>query len=138
MPENFVSAATRHLEDAHMLFTANRPDNSVYLAGYTVECGLKVLIEMAGSTSKRWGHELATLSGDALLLACLISPSVRRYTIPESPDFIQLRLCWNPEMRYVTTGEIKEQEAQACLRAAEQVYRAIIIEAVLDGRSKMS
>jgi hypothetical protein len=40
MPESFVSAASRHLEDAGILFLASRFDNAAYLSGYTVECAL--------------------------------------------------------------------------------------------------
>ena len=138
MSEAFVSAAARHWEDAQTLFMENRFDNAAYLAGYAVECSLKVLVQAAGTTPKSLGHELKALSGDALLVACLMTPSVRRYHIPQSADFDDLVKRWTPEMRYQATGEVSRTTAETWLRAAEQTYRAIVIEAVLDGWSEMS
>jgi hypothetical protein len=138
MNEAFASAAKRHWEDAETLFLADRLDNAAYLSGYAVECSLKVLVEAAGAAPKPLGHELATLAGDALLLACLMTPTMRRYHIPQSADFDGLKQCWNPEMRYSATGQISNQQVKACLRAAEQSYCAIVIESVLDGWSELS
>ena len=137
MNEAFVSAAKRHWEDAQTLFLADRLDNTAYLSGYTVECSLKVLVEAAGAAPKPLGHELAALAGDALLLACLMAPAIRRYQFPQSADFDGLKQCWNPEIRYSVTGQISSQQAQACLHAAEQSYCAIVIESVLDGWSEL-
>lgn len=138
MSDAFASAATRHWEDAQRLFQADRFDNAAYLAGYVVECSLKVLVQAGGTDPKPWGHNLTALAGEALRLACLIMPSIRRYTLPPSSDFEDLAQHWTPEMRYSITGMITRSTAQSWLRAAEQTYRAIIIETVLDGWSKMS
>lgn len=137
MNEAFASAAKRHWEDAQTLFLADRLDNAAYLSGYAVECSLKVLVEAAGADPKHLGHELATLAGDALLLACLVAPTIRRYSVPQSANFDGLKQCWNTEMRYSFTGQISRQQAQACLRAAEESYCAIVVESVLDGWSKL-
>jgi hypothetical protein len=133
--DDFASAAARHWEDAQKLFLDNRLDNSAYLAGYAVECSLKVLVQATGTAPRRLGHELAALSGDALLLACLMTPSVRRYHVPQSADFDDLVQHWTPEMRYWTTGTVTLSTAETWLRAAEQTYHAIVIEAALDGGS---
>lgn len=138
MSDAYVSAAARHWEAAQKLLLDNRFDNAAYLAGYAVECSLKVLVQAAGTIPKRLGHELAALSGDALLLACLMTPSVRCYLVPQSADFDDLVKHWTPEMRYWATGEVTCATAETWLRAAEQTYRAIVIEAVLDGWSEMS
>ena len=54
MMENFGSAAARHWEDAQRLHVIGRADNSAYLAGYAIECSLKVLIEITGQIPKHW------------------------------------------------------------------------------------
>ena len=49
MQEHYASAASRHVEDARYLCDARRWDNAGYLAGYVVECGVKAVINRAGS-----------------------------------------------------------------------------------------
>lgn len=94
------------------------------------------LVQAAGTAPKPLGPELVTLSGDALLLACLMVPSVRRYPVPQSPGFDDLVKHRTPEMRYRATGEVTRLTAESWLRAAEQTYRAIVMEAILDGWSE--
>ena len=84
MSDAFASAAARHWRDAQLLFDCDRFDNAAYLAGYAVECSLKVLLQVGTLAPRAFGHELDRLSGDALFLACLLTPSVRRYHIPKT------------------------------------------------------
>jgi HEPN domain-containing protein len=135
MSEDYASAASRHWEDAEILFRAGRFDNAAYLSGYVVECALKILIQKGRADPSSLWHDLPALAGDALLLACLMVPSIRRYPLPRSADFEDLKRNWKSDMRYWPTGQVTESTAQRWLRASEEAYRAVVIEAVLDGRS---
>lgn len=133
MPNAFASAAARHWEDAERLFGADRFDNAAYLAGYAVECSLKVLIQAGGTTAERLKHELPAIAGDALYLACLMAPFLHRYRFQRTSEFEQVVRSWSPELRYAPTGQISRETATAWVRAAEATYRAVVIEAALDG-----
>ena len=133
LPHDYGSAAARHWEDAISLTQANRFDNGAYLAGYVVECSLKSMIEISGTSPKPFQHDLATLSGDALLLACLMAPGLRRYNLPGSPDFLAMSQDWTPEHRYCPSGQVPEATARLWLRVAEETYRAIVVNLILDG-----
>lgn len=45
---DYVVAARRHLNDAHILMHANRQANAGQLLGFAVECGLKALLIACG------------------------------------------------------------------------------------------
>lgn len=45
---DYVSAARRHLKDAHILMHQGRSANGGQLLGFTVECGLKALLIACG------------------------------------------------------------------------------------------
>lgn len=134
LPHDYGSAAARHWEDAIILTQANRFDNAAYLAGYVVECSLKSLIEISGTSPKAFQHELATLSGDALLLAYLMVPGLQRYRLPSSADFAAMSRDWTPEHRYCPSGQISGPTAQVWLQVAEQTYRALVVNLILDGQ----
>lgn len=78
LSESFPQAAARHLHDAKILLDKQRWDNAVYLAGYVVECGFKVLVEVyipEGKTAvKKYGHDLIELQGKAMDRLLLIYP----------------------------------------------------------------
>lgn len=134
MGEAFESAAGRHLDDSTFLNLHDRVDNAAYLAGYVVECSLKLLLAQSRYLApKSLSHDLTTLSGDALRLASLIAPFVGRYEVPPSSDLDDLNARWSPEMRYAATGSTPKGTAEMWLRAAESVYRALVIKIALDG-----
>lgn len=134
MAEAFGTAAKRHWDDAELLFKEDRVTNSGYLAGYVVECSLKWLVEATEISPKSLSHDLTALSGDALSLATLLTPSLARYTIPDSAELTDIIAGWSPELRYTDNATISKAKAQAWLRAAEQVYLAVVVKLVLDGR----
>jgi hypothetical protein len=135
MAPDYRSSAGRHLEDALLLFDVARFDNAGYLSGYVIECSLKLLIEASGTRPKQYQHELVTLSGNALLLACIMVPGIRRYSIPRSPDFQSMTNAWGPDLRYHTSGTTTRAQAETWLRVAADAYRSIVVESILDGWS---
>ncbi len=133
--EAFESAARRPFEDAGLLLSNNSADNAGYLAGYVVECSLKLLlVQSAKLTPKSLGHDLLALSGDALRLAVLIAPFVGRYAVPASADLEDMAEHWSPEIRYAPTGHIRREAAEKWLRAAEAMYESLVVTITLDGR----
>jgi HEPN domain-containing protein len=134
LPCAYGSAAARHWEDALLLLRNDRFDNAGYLSGYVVECSLKALIEASGDAARRYHHELGTLSGDALFLACLIAPALRRYQLPASADFTKMVAEWAPERRYCPSGDLPAATAQRWIEVAERIYRAVVVKMILDGQ----
>jgi hypothetical protein len=133
MNEMFDAAAGRHWEDADLLLFGERFDNAAYLAGYSVECALKALLQSAGVATRPYSHDVETLAGGALLLAVVTTPSIRRYDIPNSVHLQDLLRNWKPEMRYSPTGRIEKTRAQAWAEAARGTFSALVVERLLDG-----
>ncbi len=52
-PRSFIRVALQRLDEARFLFDGERYAATIYLAGYSVECGLKALILATGSKA-RW------------------------------------------------------------------------------------
>ena len=82
--ENFADAASRHLDDALLLKSEQRFDNAAYLSGYVVECAMKTVLVASSMTTKRLGHELQTLTVEAMPLLWIVAPAMRRYDVPAS------------------------------------------------------
>ncbi len=134
MHEAYQSAARRHLDDSTLLFGEGRFDNAAYLAGYVVECSIKSLIRAAGGPARALQHELAAICGDALLLAWLLMPSIRRFRLPETPEFRSLVAEWSTDLRYEATEAVDRTRATAWLSAAQAAYESIVVPAILDGQ----
>lgn len=134
--EDFASAAGRHLDDCERLLRSGRHDNAAYLAGYVVECSLKAVVESGGLSAVSYGHDLTTLSGSALDLAYLLTPSVWRYQTARTPEANELHAKWRPERRYWRTGEVDEATACRFLAAADATYAATTVQTILDGRGR--
>src|SRR6266511_2976341 len=100
MPENYVSAAARHLDDAQVLLNSQRYDNAAYLAGYVAECALKVLLISPAPSPKAIGHDLPLLTTDVLNMLWVFAPALKRYALPSQPEVLELINNWNPEQRY--------------------------------------
>jgi len=131
--EDYFAATVRHADDAGWLLSEGRPDNAAYLAGYTVECGLKVLIEAyAPELKKPWIHDLDKLELLALV-ATVGHVDVDR--IFPSMEVAQVRDAgWDVSWRYVADGTVPEPDVEVVVRAAERFVAKTICGAVLDGR----
>jgi HEPN domain-containing protein len=136
LSESFPQAAARHLHDAKILLNKKRWDNAVYLAGYVVECGFKVLVEVyipEGKTAvKKYGHDLAEIQGKAMDRLRLIYPVLMQ--LPASRTMETVLDQYHPERRYYKSGMWNKTEAKNAVKRAEQIYQEIIPKLVLDGR----
>ena len=131
--ENFANAAARHLDDAMLLQDQHRHDNAAYLSGYVAECAMKVVLEASSISPKRLGHELDTISVDAMSLLWIVAPAMRRYELPSSSDVDDLIQGWKPELRYCKSGEFDLVKAGQWTTAAHCVYSSFVVNSVLDG-----
>lgn len=134
MDDDYLQAGGKHLDDAFLLLAYRRFDNAAYLSGYVVECSLKALVQAFGVSPRPFRHHLPELSGAALRLASLLSPGRRRYTLPASNAVRAVCQEWVPSMRYSSPGSVLEQEATQWCEGADQVYRAIVVPQLLDGK----
>ena len=135
MSEEFASAAMRHHSDANFLGDDGRLDNSGYLAGYVVECSLKVLVECCqeGPRGLALGHDLTNLAGRALTLAALLTPGVSRYDVTDDTDICHVLREWRSECRYGATGQTTVEEMKTRRRAAQVCIDRILLPLILDG-----
>ena len=132
--EDFFSSALRHLEDSATLHAMGRLDESTYLAGYVVECGLKKLLEVQRGTSARgYGHDLRGMTTQGLALAALMAPASARYRIDTIATLAPAMTYWGPLLRYWTSGDVTRADADMMLQAARDVVRLVLIPLLLDG-----
>ena len=126
--DSFPQAAARHLHDAKILLDKQRWDNAVYLAGYVVECGFKVLVEVyipEGKTAvKKYGHDLTELQGKAMDRLRLIYPVLMQ--LPASRTMGTVLDQYHPERRYYKSGIWNQTEAEEAVNRAEEIYQEII------------
>ncbi|MBN1205449.1 MAG: HEPN domain-containing protein [Myxococcaceae bacterium] len=136
LEEDYGSAARRHLHDARTLLAAERLDNAAYLAGYVVECALKRLLEIHGHGAREYGHDLRRLSGQALVLAAILSPGATRYRFDDIPLLPQMVSVWRPDLRYLPTGAVVDGDLM--VTGAAEVYERVMVEAILDGSGALN
>ena len=121
------------MNDTEMLHEHARYDNAAYLAGYVAECALKSVLTGPGLPShQQLGHDLHLMTGNALLLAAAISTARRRYFVPSSQDFVNLKATWKSDERYEKQGTVSSAQAETRLRAARESYDNLIIPQLLD------
>lgn len=136
MQESFSNAAGRHLQDALSLLRSQRWDNTVYLAGYVVECAFKLLVEQYFKSDrgavKKYGHNLTELEGKAMERLRILYPILDKQ-LPASRTVGTVLAQHHPERRYAKSGLWTEAEARLAVQRAEEIYREVIPKLVLDG-----
>lgn len=132
--EDYPEAAAKHLDDATILLSNGRSDNSAYLAGYVVECALKTLIQI--EQVQTWDHDLDQLSRRAEELAALPGARSARYSAVRTPRhaiYDHAGTGWHEALRYCAPGTIGQKEAKSWLEEAEKVFDRVIVPLRLDG-----
>ena len=134
MAEDYGASAFRHEQDSRLLFDEQRYDNAAYLAGYTVECSLKLLLDCGEAINgKALAHELINLAGNGLKVAVVLSPGLQRYRIDGNVAIDFALANWTPEKRYEPTGLVMEAEAAQLCDAARTCLNEVVIPLILDG-----
>ena len=135
MKEDYLSAGLRHFSDSEVLREQNRTDNCAYLAGYTIECGLKTVLQVHGHGVRAYGHNLHALSGKGLALAAMLSPGLSRYHVDRITALTDAIAVWDPEMRYAKTGEVTPDAAKVVAESARAMVSEVMAVLFLDGRT---
>lgn len=136
--ENFASAAVRHWDNSTFLADNGRYQEAAYLAGYTVECTLKALVQKGGLDARAFSHDLARLNNEGLELALLLSPQLRRYPTASTSN-LQGFKAWLPEYRYAKTS-LQPKQTQIfkyILQDADLIAQQILIGLILDGLEEL-
>lgn len=131
--DDYPEAARKHLGNAQVLLRALHFDGAAYLAGYVVECCLKMLVQLETNAAVR-SHDLSRLDHTVAVLAAQAGPRTTSIyaaisTITRSGSI----LGWDPQMRY--RGPLASQaDAESWLDAAIEVYAHTVGALFLDGK----
>ena len=121
-PEKFFRVSLQRLDESRFLFDGKRYAGAIYLAGYSVECGLKALI--LSTVSKRGRKEVAnSFRGSGWhklnrLLDVYIDRGSPRPPSRITRAFIYVNDEWSVDLRYVA-GERPFREAERFLDSTE-------------------
>lgn len=129
--DHFLAAAFRHERDARHLESEGRIDNAAYLAGYTIECGLKALVEAVGHGTPKT-HDLHRLEAVALLAT--LGGADRHRDFPAESVETARQTGWGPDWRYHADGSVPPAIARDLVAAAGSVVTDTLALAILDGR----
>jgi HEPN domain-containing protein len=133
--DSFAQAAGRHLEDAQILLEHQRWDNTIYLAGYVVECSFKVLVEVYiddRDSARKYGHDLTKLQGQFIDRLRLMYPELDMQ-LPASRTTGTVLDQDHPQRRYYRSGRWSASNAESAIERAKEIYMDIIPRLILDG-----
>lgn len=147
MADDYVKTAERMMADAQTLRRVGAHRNACYLAGYVVECTLKALLQVAG-TSPRPVHDLESLHEDVELLRIASNAVVARYGDPSTfaPTMLhQVRpsgrdrfgrnryyCAWDPLHRYDGARWDSDAASEVYVREADDAMNTIL-NMMIDG-----
>lgn len=131
--DDYLSAAFRHARDAGHLLVHGRPDNAAYLAGYTIECGLKILVDAYAPGLVNFSvHELDTL--ELVALVATIAHVDANRIFPTQPVAAARGCGWTVGWRYSADDTVSAGDAAIMVAAAQRMISDTICGAALDGR----
>lgn len=133
MSEHYSSAAARHWNESAYLGTAMHWQEAAYLAGYAAECALKVLVNLGGLFGRKFGHDLAALSGPGLEIAVLCNPLLRRLHSDLSATVSAGLPAWSEANRYEQTGARAPAEYENVVAKTCELARVVLVNLTLDG-----
>ncbi len=121
--------AQARLDDAKALLTAGRHDGATYLCGYAVEVALKARICRTLNWSEfpsTGGEFQAYRSFQTHELDVLLRLSGQEATVKDQhfTDWNTVAV-WKPESRYNVVGTAQKSDAEAMIRAAEQLLKVL-------------
>jgi HEPN domain-containing protein len=123
------------MHDAKLLLEQKRYDNSVYLAGYVVECSLKSLVQVyvSAADAQAFSHDLQALQEDGLALIRTLFPEVDS-KLPNSRTGGTVLGVDHPQRRYGPNNRWTDVEATLAVMRAEEIFQEVIAGLILDGR----
>lgn len=133
--DDHPDAVGKHAEDADALLSSKRYDGAAYLAGYAVECTMKTIALL--EKKELWGHNLNSLSFEALQLASLSGATTAKYAKAAQTTLkYGLPLGWQETLRYRSPGQIGQPVAEVWVREAKRLLADVVTNLRLDGLIK--
>jgi HEPN domain-containing protein len=147
VPDNFAETADTMMQDAVKLHRDGSHRNACYLAGYVVECTMKVLLQQAGASTAPKVHDLESLHDEIVALTLLGNAIIARYGDPSAlaPTMMHqvspaktkggkvVHYChWDPGHRYDGARWVNPTASADYLREADRCHETII-QMTLDG-----
>lgn len=130
--DDHPEAAHKHLLDAGILLSQQRPDGAAYLSGYVVECALKTLYLIETQRSLR-GHRFTALLNELSAVTSVAGAKTARYVGPATRGVLASALqAWTPEMRY-RAPTLALEDAQAWYSQAKNIFQETVHQMSLDG-----
>lgn len=127
MADNYPEAARKHVLDSEALLGASRYDGAGYLAGYAFECTLKTLIWVETRKKGSGGHDLNSLSAQALQLASLPTQKTAKYVKGQTATSLRGPDGWRSTLRYEPEGTISRADCEAWVSEARRLHDQIIV-----------
>lgn len=127
-PLSFFRVSTQRNAEAHFLFEGERFAASIYLAGYSIECGPKALI-LSAVPKAGWKKLADSFRGSVWhqfdhMLEAYIRRGGPRPLASVARAFVYLNDEWTVDLRYVA-GEKSYREAERFLDATDGVLEWI-------------
>ena len=134
----FVSAALRHVRDAHALCVSS-PVQAYYLAGYGPECARKAALtypvpKVALELDRAVGHGFGGDGEMALEWLCQLDPLAGRYEVKDWSNRFPALVYWDVRVRYEVNDRYGKAEAQSMVVAAEEAVAMVLSALWADGR----
>lgn len=134
LQESFFQAAGRHLISADTLHKAAMWDESVYLAGYVVECTYKAVAERYVSQmgARAYNHKISELENKGMKRLRVLFPETDK-KLPLSRTEGTILDRYHPERRYAANGLWTETESTTAVDRARSIFYETVGGLVLDG-----
>jgi hypothetical protein len=123
-PRKFFRVATQRFAEAQFLFNGDRYTASIYIAGYSVECGLKALI-LSTEPRNRQAELAASFRGSEWhnlnwLVEGYIKRGGPRPSRVITADLTYVHDEWSVDLRYIA-GEKPFREAERFILSIERI-----------------
>lgn len=137
LPDDYMSAANRHLQGSITLLKERQHEESAYLAGYVSECALKKMVQkISQNDSSIYEHSIPKLSNQLLGLILKNAQYSQSKYIPSNSGKSPVGsiMDWDPILRYKSDGTISQSAAQQWLEEATE-HHNVLLEMWRDGYS---
>ena len=132
-----VSAALRHIEDAHWLLDIS-PVQAAYVAGYGPECARKAALaswtDRENLRNRMIGHRFDQTAEIALSLFCDLDPLAPRYNLQRWTSRRSTLGEWKEDLRYARSDALPRARARRIVEAATALTTETLAKLWADGR----
>lgn len=94
--DNYFNTANRMFNSSQTLHNNQDFHNSCYLAGYVIECYIKITINLLSGSNPPHSHDISKLNSKCLKYIATGNSSNQNYFIDSSNNFSAILQKWNP------------------------------------------